>query len=205
MKAQVLDLKMKKKSEIELDKSIFSEEINKDTVSRVVNWQRAKRQSGLHYTKGRSDVIGTGKKPFRQKGTGNARQGSRYVSQMRGGGVVFGPLVRSHAHKLPKKIKQKALKMVLTDKLTSKNLIILDKFEAKDHKTKNAAKLFSKDQGSVLMVYEGELNENFARSVQNLHWVNLISIDGLNVYDVILHDKLMITETALKKLEERLS
>lgn len=207
MKVALKEINRKaKKSQVELSDQIFDRQVDKDVLARMVNWQLAKRQSGLHKVKERGEITGTTKKPFRQKGTGSARLGDRKVSQLRGGGVAHGPRVRSHAHDLPKKVRKAALSMALSVKAKEKDVLhIVEDLKMKDHKTKNANECFPKDQGSVLVVYKGELDKNFKLAVRNLYWVDVLDVDGLNVYDLLKHEHIMMTKDALQDVEERLA
>src|SRR6202000_2524520 len=139
MKVQVKNLANEAVGEIELDDAIFGLEVRQDLIARMVNWQLAKRRSGNHKTKGISEVMGTTKKPWAQKGTGRARQGSLRSPQFRKGGIIFGPVVRDHAHDLPKKVRKLALRMALASKQQEGKLIVLDTAKADTHKTKALA------------------------------------------------------------------
>ena len=203
MKVSLKDIQRKeKKDKIELSDAVFDRKIDKDILARVVNWQLAKRQSGLHKVKERGEITGSTKKPFRQKGTGSARQGDKKVSQLRGGGVVHGPRVRSHAHKLQNKVVKLGLAMALSS-LDKDSLHIVDHFEMKDHKTKAAAISFPKENGKSLIVCSGDIDQNFKRATRNLYWVNILNVNGLNVYDILRHDHVYIEKNALEAIEER--
>lgn len=205
MKATVITLDNKKSGEVTLDKSIFGLPARADILHRVVLWQQAKRQSGNHKTKGVSEISGTTKKPWKQKGTGRARQGSTRSPQFRGGAVIFGPVVRSHAHDLPKKIRALGLKTALSVKLAEGKLSILDTAELKEAKTKTLqAQLATLGWGSVLVIDGNETNTNFVKAAANLHGVDVLPQIGANVLDILGHDHVAITKSGLELLEERL-
>lgn len=206
MKAKVVTLDNKASGEVSLSKEIFGLPERKDILHRVVNWQLAKRRAGTHLVKGRSDVGGSNKKPFRQKGTGNARRGTMYATQHRGGGIVMGPKVRSHAIELPKKIRALGLKTALSAKQAAGELIILKEAALKSPKTAELSKQFAAlGFTSALIVDGAEVNENFKKAVSNLKFVDVLPAQGANVYDILRHEKLVLTEAAIKKLEERLA
>jgi large subunit ribosomal protein L4 len=204
MKAKVITLDNKKGSDIELNAAIFGVEVRKDILHRVVNWQLAKRRAGTHKTKGLSEVSGTTKKPFAQKGTGNARQGTLRAPQMRGGGNVHGPVVRSHATGLQKKVRQLGLKVALSAKQADGKLYVLEGTDGAPVKTKDLAKQF-KALGieKVLVIDVNELNEKFAKAARNIKHVDVLPAKGANVYDILRHETLVLTKAAIKQLEER--
>jgi large subunit ribosomal protein L4 len=205
MKAKVITLDNKQASDIELNSSIFGLELRKDILHRVINWQLAKRRSGNHKTKGISEVSGTTKKPFRQKGTGNARQGTLRAPQMRGGGIVFGPVVRDHGFSLNKKVRKLGLKIALSSKQAEGKLFVLEGTEGAKLKTKELSMQF-KALGfeSVLVIDSNEQDENFAKAARNIKHVDVLPAKGANVYDILRHDTLVITRAAIKQIEERL-
>ncbi len=205
MKATVLNLDNKEVGSIELADIIFDVTPRRDILSRMVNWQLAKRRSGTHKTKGISDIAGTTKKPHAQKGTGHARQGSRRSPQFRGGSVIFGPVVRDHVHSLPKKVRAAALRMALSSKLQDGKLIIIDEAKAADHKTKNlSVKLNVMELKSVLFIDGANLDENFAKAARNIPLVDILPENGANVYDILRRDTLVLTKNAVEQLQERL-
>lgn len=205
MKLDVISLDNKKSGSVDLDDAIFAVDVRGDLLARAVNWQLAKRRAGTHAVKGRSDVAGGGKKPFRQKGTGNARQGTSRAPQMRGGGTVFGPTPRSYEHKMPKKVRKLALKTALSSKQAEGKLVVLDKAELKAAKTADLAKKLNKlGWGSALIIDGADVNENFARAAANLVGVDVLPSVGANVYDILRHDTLVLTQDAVEKLQERL-
>lgn len=205
MKQSIISLANKKVGDIDLDDEIFGVDVRGDLLARAVTWQLAKRRAGTHKVKGRSEVSGTKAKPFRQKGTGRARQGSKYVTQMRGGGTVFGPTPRDHGHSLPKKVRRLALKTALSAKAKEGKLVILDKAELKSAKTRDLAKQLEKmDWGKTLIIDGAEVNEGFARAARNLIGVDVLPTGGANVYDILRRDTLVITQDGVAKLTERL-
>jgi large subunit ribosomal protein L4 len=206
MKHPVLNLDNKKVGEIELTEAVFGGEVRVDLLTRVVHWQRNKARQGTHKVKTISEISGTGKKPFKQKGTGNARQGSMRATQHRGGQTVFGPVVRSHATDLPKKMRQAALRSALASKSQSGKLIILDKATLDTHKTKNAAgKLTAMNLNNALFIFSGELDNNFKRAVSNIPYIDVLPHVGANVLDILKHDTLVLTQEAAQALQERLA
>jgi large subunit ribosomal protein L4 len=205
MKCSVITLDNAPAGEIELDETVFGLPIRKDILARMVNWQLAKRRAGTHKTKGISDISGTTKKPYKQKGTGRARQGSLRSPQFRGGAVIFGPVVRSHAHDLPKKVRKLALKTALSAKAADGKLVVLDRAATAEHKTKSLADRLGKlGWGSVLVIDGPVLDENFRRAAANLIGVDLLPQQGANVYDILRRDTLVLTRDAVQHLEARL-
>lgn len=204
-KISVLDLKQNKVGEIELAENVFSLKPRQDIIKLMIEWQLAKARKGTHETKTVSDVSGTTKKPFRQKGTGNARQGSLRSVQMRGGGVSHGPHFRSHAIKLTKKFRKLALCHALSEKMLTGKLIVLDKIEVDTHKTKFLVKdLYNFSQKSLCVISDDYFDENFFLAARNIPNVTLLPQLGANVYDIIKHDCLVISKEAISSLESRL-
>ena len=205
MKQDIISLANKKVGDIDLDEAIFGIDVRGDLMARTVNWQLAKRRAGTHKTKGRSEVNGTKAKPFRQKGTGRARQGSKYVTQMRGGGVVFGPLVRDHSNSLPKKVRRLALKSAISAKQKEGKLVIIDSAAMKGPKTRELAKQLEKLGWGRALVIDGEkVDENFAKAAANIIGIDVLPSGGANVYDILRRDTLVITQAGVDKLMERL-
>ena len=205
MKVAVKTLDGKASGEITLDKDIFGSEIRKDVLHQMVNYQLAKRRSGNHKAKQRHEISGTGKKPWAQKGTGRARAGDLKRNIDRGGAVVHGPVVRSHATSLPKKIRQLAMKSALSSKAAEGKLIILDEAKAKDHKTKPMAEAMKKlELDNALIVGGAEVDVNFARGCANLPRIDVLPSAGANVYDILRHDVLVLTKDAVKDITEKL-
>ena len=203
MKLSVKTLDNKSSGEVTLNKDIFGVEIRADLLHRMVNWQLNKRRSGTHKTKGISEVSGTGKKPFRQKGTGNARAGSLRTPIHRGGATVFGPVVRSHATDLPKKVRALALKTALSSKAKDKKIIVLDAAKTKSHKTKDMAKSLQALGVTSAVIFDADLDENFVRATSNIPMIDVLPANAVNVYDILRRDTLILTKEALAKLEER--
>jgi len=205
MKVAVKTLENKEAGEMTLDDGVFGIEVKEDVLHRMVNYQLAKRQAGTHKAKERHEVSGTGKKPWRQKGTGRARAGDLKRNIDRGGGVVHGPRVRSHATELPKRIRKLALKTALSAKAKEGKLIILDDAKAKDHKTKPMASAFKKfGFDSALIVGGKEIDVNFARATANLPKIDVLPSVGANVYDILRRDTLVLTKEAVAEITERL-
>jgi large subunit ribosomal protein L4 len=193
-------------SEISVIASIFGLDIRKDILHRVVNWQLAKRQAGTHKAKNRNEVSGSTRKLFRQKGTGNARTGDARSPHKRGGGACMGPVVRSHAHSLPKKIRALGLKIALSSKLAGGKLLVLNDDNIKESKTSVVSKKLKElNVKSALIIGGEQLNDNLKNAVSNIREVDLISVRGANVYDILRRDNLLITKDAVKILEERLN
>ncbi|MFP4387266.1 MAG: 50S ribosomal protein L4 [Alphaproteobacteria bacterium] len=205
MKANVKTLENKDAGEVTLDKDIFGAQLREDILHRMVNYQLAKRRTGNHKTKQRHEISGTGKKPWRQKGTGRARAGDLKRNIDRGGAVVHGPVVRSHAIALPKKIRRLALKIALSSKAANGKLIILDEAKAKTHKTKPMAEAFAKMGFTSALIVDGkEVDVNFARATANLPCIDVLPSAGANVYDILRRDTLVLTKDALNDLTEKL-
>ena len=205
MRTKIVNLDNKAVGEVELDDAVFALKPRKDILARVVNWQLAKRRQGTHKTRGISEVSGTTKKPYKQKGTGRARQGSLRSPQFRGGAVIFGPVVRSHAFDLQKKVRKLGLKMALSAKQAEGKLAILDEAKVKEAKTGVlAGKLGKLGWSSVLIIDGPELDEKFARAARNIPGVDVLPQQGANVYDILRRDTLVLTAAAVEKLQERL-
>jgi large subunit ribosomal protein L4 len=205
VKCDVINLEKKNVGSVELPDSVFGLDVRGDILHCVVRWQLAKRRAGTHKTKGISEISGTTKKPFRQKGTGSARQGSLRSPQMRGGAVIFGPVVRSHAYSLPKKVRILGLKTALSAKAKDGKLVILDGASVKGGKTKALIAQF-KTLGwtSALIIDGAQVDESFARAARNVPGVDVLPSQGANVYDILRRDTLVLTKAAVEKLEERL-
>lgn len=208
MKLKVTDISNKAVGEVEIDDAVFADifgrTVRKDILARAVNWQLAKRRQGTHKTKEIGDISGTTKKPYSQKGTGNARQGSLRSPQFRGGATIFGPVPRSHAHDLPKKVRKLALKHALSAKHKDGKLIVWGETKA-NGKTKELAGQFKKlGWNSVLVIDGPEVNEQFARAARNIPNVDVLPQQGANVYDILRRDTLVLTRGAMEHLVERL-
>lgn len=192
--------------EIELNDSVFGIEPNKHVMSEVIISLRASQRQGTAKVKNRSEVRGGGRKPWRQKGTGRARQGSIRAPQWRGGGTVFGPVPRSYAYKLPKKVRRLALKSALSTKVQENNIVILDQLTFEAPKTKefvSVLKNLSVDTKALIVT--GDINENAVLSARNIPGVKVVSSNAVNVLDIIGHEKLIMTEDAARKVEEVLA
>jgi large subunit ribosomal protein L4 len=191
--------------DIELDDTVFGVPVRRDILARVVNWQLAKRRAGTHKTKGISDISGTTKKPYKQKGTGRARQGSLRSPQFRGGAVIFGPVVRSHAFDLQKKVRRLGLKSALSAKLEEGKLVVIDAARTPEAKTKALrARLDALGWESVLIIDGPAVDPEFARAARNLPRVDVLPQQGANVYDILRRDTLVLTREAVQHLEARL-
>lgn len=206
MKLDIINLDKKNVGSVDLPDAIFGAEVRGDIMHRVVRWQLAKRQAGTHKTKVVSEVSGTTKKPYKQKGTGSARQGSLRSAQMRGGGVIFGPVVRSHAFSLPKKIRALGLKSALSAKAKEGKLIVIEAAAGgKAVKTKALdAQIKKLGWTSALIIDGAQVDEGFARAARNIPGIDVLPTQGANVYDILRRDTLVLTKAAIEKLEERL-
>lgn len=205
MKLKVVTLENKAAGDIEVSETVFGLEVRKDILHRMVQYQLSKRQSGTHKTKTISEISGTTKKPFKQKGTGSARQGSLRSAQMRGGATIFGPVVRSHAISLPKKVRALALKHALSQKQKEGSLFVIDSTSVKAAKTKQLAESFKKNGWDKPLIIDGEkINEAFAKAARNIKHVDVLPQAGINVYDILRHKQLVLTKDACAHLEERL-
>jgi large subunit ribosomal protein L4 len=206
MKLDILTLDLSKIGDLELNNDIFSIEVRRHVLHRMVNWQRAKSRSGTHKVKEKSEISATTKKFVRQKGSGGARHGSRKAVQFRGGGIVHGPRVRNHSHNLTKKFRKLALKMAFSSKIENSQLFILDSIQYSNTKTKNLFSIFQKmGWNSALILKDTENNDDFIRAARNIPHIDVLPQIGANVYDILHHDKLIITKSAVIALEARLS
>ncbi|MCH4022102.1 MAG: 50S ribosomal protein L4 [Acetobacter sp.] len=186
-----------------LPDEIFGTEPRADIMARVVHWQLAKRRAGTHKVKGMGEVSGTTKKPYKQKGTGSARQGSLRAPQFRTGGAVHGPVVRDHGYDLPKKVRRLGLISALSQKAKEGKLIVLDAAEGVTKTAELAVKLKALGWTSALIV-DGTVNEGFLRAARNLPKIDVLPTIGANVYDILNHDVLAITRAGVEGLKERL-
>lgn len=204
MAIKVIDQKGKSVGEVDLNKCIFEVEPNDSVVFEAIIRQRAGKRQGTHATKNRSAVSGGGKKPWKQKGTGRARQGSIRAPQWRGGGTVFGPTPRSYKVDMPRKARRLAIKSVLSQKVADGNLIVLDQLTLATPKTKDLKAVFSaiKVSGKVLVVSD---DKNVQLSGKNLPQVKVVPVNGLNVVDAVDYEKLLLTQDAIKRIEEVLA
>ena len=196
----------KKTSKIKLSDNIFALQPRADILARMVNYQLAKKRAGTHKVKTRAEIARTGAKLFRQKGTGRARAGSARVSQFRGGGVAFGPHNRDHAHKLPKKVRALALKMALSSKIINGQLVILDNFDLDAPKTKILKdKLTNLSIHKALFIGDETIDDNFGKALRNIPHMDILPKQGINVYDILRRDHLVLSKAAVDYLEERLT
>ncbi len=206
MKCNVVTIENEKAGSIDLAEGVFGVPVRRDILARMVNWQRAKRRAGTHKTKVVSEIRGTTAKPYRQKGTGRARQGSLRSPQFRGGAVIFGPRVRDHAHDLPKKVRRLALRCALSSKQADGKLVVLDEAKIAEPRTGALASRLDKlGWSGVLIIAGAEIDENFARAAANIPHVDVLPQQGANVYDILRCDTLVLTKDAVKHLEERLT
>ncbi len=205
MKYEIRNFENKMVGELQLNADIFSAPLRQDILARMVHWQLAKRRAGTHSTKGVSQISGTTKKPWRQKGTGRARQGSLRSPQFRGGAVIFGPHPRDHEYKLPKKVRQLALKTALSSKVASGELLVVEDLNLGTTKTKDLVKKFQAlGLRSALIIDGAEVNKDFVRTTANLPGVDVLPQQGINVYDILRHEHLVLTRAAIENLESRL-
>src|SRR3954454_24345194 len=179
---------------VDLDEAIFGLEPRTDLLARCVRWQLAKRRAGTHAVKNRADIARTGKKLYKQKGTGGARHGSARVPQFRGGGRAMGPIVRSHEHDLPKKVRALAMRHALSAKVQAGELIVWEHADLNDAKTKTLRDSFKKSAMENVLIIDGaEVNENFASAARNLPKVDVLPVQGANVYDIMRRTHLVLT------------
>jgi large subunit ribosomal protein L4 len=189
---------------VDLPDAIFGLTARPDILHRCVTWQLAKRQRGTHEVKNRADIARTGKKMYRQKGTGSARHGSARVNLFRGGGRSFGPVVRSHAIDLPKKVRVLALKHALSAKAKDGGIVVLDQAAVADGKTKALRQHFAKLGLTNALIIDGAaVDANFAQAARNIPDIDVLPVQGINVYDVLRRHKLVLTRAALTALEAR--
>ncbi len=204
MDLTVTTLEGKDAGKVSLSDAIFGLEPREDIIARVVRWQLAKKQQGTHKSKTRAEIARTGAKMFKQKGTGRARHHSARAPQFRGGGKAHGPVVRSHAHDLPKKVRALGLRHALSAKLRAEELIIIDDLVATEAKTKVLTGAFaSMGLTNVLFIGGAELDNNFKLATQNIPNVDVLPVQGINVYDILRRGKLVLSKAAVEALEER--
>jgi large subunit ribosomal protein L4 len=204
MEMKITTLEGKAAGSVDLPDAIFGLEPRSDIVQRCVNWQLAKRQAGTHKTKLRGEINRTTKKVYAQKGTGQARHGAASAPQFRGGGRAFGPVVRSHAHDLPKKVRALALKHALSSKAKDGGIVVLDKASVKEPKTKALIKQFGKlGLENALIIDGAEIEANFQTAARNIPNIDVLPVQGINVYDIMRRKTLVLTKAALDALEAR--
>lgn len=192
--------------EIELSDAVFGIEPNNHVLHDAVVMQQASQRQGTHAVKNRSEVRGGGRKPWKQKGTGRARQGSIRSPQWVGGGVVFGPTPRSYAYKLPKKVRRLAIKSALSSKVLGNEILVLDQLNLDQPKTKEFVNILKNLKvNQKALVVAADFDPNVALSARNIEGVKFVSADGINVLDVVGHDRLIITKDAVAKVEEVLA
>lgn len=206
MKINVVTLDNTAAGELELSDAVFGLTPRKDILARVVQWQQAKARAGTHKTKTRAEVSGTGKKPFKQKGTGGARQGTTRGPHQEGGGRAHGPVVRSHAYDLPKKVRALGLKHALSSKQVDGKLFVISEAMIADGKTKSLVAGFEK-MGLIkpLFITGAVVNEVFAKAARNIVGVDVLPVQGANVYDILRHKELVLTKEAVDALQKRLA
>jgi large subunit ribosomal protein L4 len=204
MELNVTTMDGKAAGSVTLDDAIFGLDPRADLIQRCIKWQLARRQRGTHKVKNRAEINRTGKKMYRQKGTGSARHGSGRVNLFRGGGRSFGPLVRSHAIDLPKKVRALALKHALSAKAKDGGIIVLDKATVKDGKTKELAARFEKLGFINALIIDGvEPEASFRLAARNIPNIDVLPVQGINVYDILRRRTLVLTKAALDALEAR--
>ena len=201
---EVLNTLAEKVGEIELNDALFGVEVNTGILHEVVCMQRANQRSGNACTKTRGEVSGGGAKPWRQKGTGRARAGSRTSPVWRGGGTVFGPKPRDYSYSMPKKVRRLALKMALSARNQEGNMVVVDQFAMAEIKTRDFVKVMDNFKFDNCLVVTGEADETLGLSSRNVVGYKVLPVAGLNVMDILKHSKLMLVQTSLAKLEERL-
>ena len=205
MKVDVIDFDAKKVGKIDLAENVFGVDVRPDLMHRTVRWQLAKRRAGTHKTKSVAEIRGSTRKPFKQKGTGRARSGARRAPHHRGGVAIFGPLLRDHAHKLPKKVRRLALKSALSSKQADGKLSIVDSLDLGSAKTRVLAdRLAGLGWSSALVIDGDEVDAGFARAVSNLTGIQVLPQLGANVYDILRRDRLVLTRKAVEDLQARL-
>jgi large subunit ribosomal protein L4 len=205
MKLEVVKLDGGASGDIELDEAVFGIEPKTECLADVVRWQLAKRQAGTHAVKGRSDVNRTTKKLYKQKGTGRARHGAKTANIFVGGGVVFGPVVRSHGFKINKKVRKLAIKSLLSIKIKENNVIICEDLNLETSKTKDLLKSLDKLSLKSALFVDGSTDcEKFRSACSNLYKIDVLPTAGFNVYDGLRHDKIVLTRSAVAGLQERL-
>lgn len=206
MKVAIKTLDNKAAGDINLSDVVFGAPFRKDILARMVQYQRAKARAGTHKTKGVSEISGTTKKPWKQKGSGRARAGSLRSPQFRGGATIFGPVVRSHAIDMPKKVRNLALRIALSVKQSQGKLVILDSLKIKEAKTKAVVAAFEKFGFTKPLIIGGAiLDEAFAKAARNIKGVDVLPSQGANVYDILNHNELVLTTDAVAFLEARLA
>jgi len=204
MELKITTLEGKSAGSVTLSDEIFGLEPRVDILQRCVKWQLAKRRRGTHKVKNRAEIARTGKKIYRQKGTGGARHGSARANLFRGGGRSFGPQARSHAHDLPKKVRALALKHALSAKAKDGGIVVLDKATVDEGKTKALKAVFGKlGLANALIIDGAEVDAKFQLAARNIPNIDVLPVQGINVYDILRRQKLVLTKAALDALEAR--
>ena len=203
MKLKTVNLDNKPGKDIDLNDNVFGVEPRSDIMARVVRWQLAKRRLGNHKVQTRSDVKMTTAKMYKQKGTGKARHGSGAVSQFRGGGMAHGPVVRSHAHSLNKKVRMLGLRSALSDKAKLGKIVVLEGSKCDGKSSSLKKKLDSMGMSNALVIVGNKVEQNFIQAANNIKHIDVLVHSGLNVYDIIRKDNLIIIDDAVKLVEER--
>jgi large subunit ribosomal protein L4 len=204
MKAAVRTLDAGTAGEVELSDAIFGLDPRSDLIHRMVRYQMLKRMAGTHHAQDRSEVTTTGKKMYRQKGTGGARHGDKGAPQFRGGGKAFGPKPRGHAIELPKKVRALALRHALSAKAKAGEIVVLDKAHSNDGKTKGLKERFGKLELTNALIIDGaEIEPEFARAARNIPNIDVLPVQGINVYDILRRKSLVLTKAAVEALEAR--
>jgi large subunit ribosomal protein L4 len=206
VKVDVINFDAKKVGKIDLADEVFGVDVRPDLMHRTVRWQLAKRRAGTHKTKSVAEIRGSTRKPFKQKGTGRARAGSRRAAHHRGGVAIFGPQLRDHAHKLPKKVRKLALKSALSSKRADGKLAIVDSLDLGSARTRVLAeRLAGLGWSSALVIDGDEIDAGFARAARNLTGIQVLPQLGANVYDILRRDRLVLTRKAVESLQARLA
>jgi large subunit ribosomal protein L4 len=204
MRAEVNTLEATPAGSIELADTIFGLDPRQDLIHRMVRWQLLKRMAGTHHAQDRSEVTVTGKKMYKQKGTGSARHGDKSVPQWRGGGKAFGPKPRSHAVDMPKKVRALALRHALSAKAKAGEIVVIDKASTEAGKTKALRQQFAKLALDNALIIDGaELEAGFVRAARNIPNIDVLPVQGINVYDILRRRKLVLTKAAIAALEAR--
>ena len=211
MKVDVINWSKEKVGQLDLNPSVFAAPLRSDILARVIHWQQAKRRAGTHAVKERGDVSGSTRKIYKQKGTGGARHGARKGAQFRGGGIIFGPVVRDHGYSLPKKVRKLGLKVALSSKMAANQLHVIDSLSMDAPKTAHLLKRLNHlDVQSALFIdvkKNDDVNssENFLKASSNIHTVDFLFEVGANVYDIVRKSTLFLTKDAVAALEARLA
>ena len=201
----IVNLNREKVSEVELSDAVWGVPVRVSVLHQVVCAQLASRRQGTASTKGRSEIRGSGRKPYRQKGTGRARAGTKKSPIWRGGGITFGPKPRSYEQKVPKKVRRLALCMALTDKYNSNKVVVLDEFLMQEIKTKRFVEAMQglQIENALILVHQDDVN--MRKSSRNVPHIKVLRTDGLNVYDILKYENLVVLSSALEKITERLA